>query len=137
MGLGLQDQQVRLARFGPRSGALVAAVGTLLVMLLLAMIAGNSIEDYLLRTERDYVAGMVGRYQDSLKRAIHQRTGMLQTLKTLVEEDLRRETPNHFITEHFDIFASGLNIVSPKMNFMIAPGGVITFVYPPREPSTR
>ncbi|MDD4732977.1 MAG: ATP-binding protein, partial [Desulfovibrio sp.] len=87
--------------------------------------------EYLLEQERAEVRELLESTTITLANAVHRRISLLQGLKAFTETVALRQAPDRTLDAAFPLFASGLySSVAGIRNFVVAPGGVNTYVYP-------
>lgn len=112
---------------GSRSGAILAALVTLALLLLIAFRVGSWYESQLQSEQRAGVAVEVASRGNALTASINRRLTRLQALHSFVQAE--GDNPN--FADLFETYAAGLSAGAYAVrNIAVAPGGVMQFVYP-------
>lgn len=115
----------------PRRKAAVAALVVATLVGTLLHVLEQRYRGYLLEQNRAEVREQLDRYCIALANAVNRRLSLLQGLKVFTETAVQRGEAMPVLEKSFDLFASGLHSsASGIRNFIVAPGGVNTFVYP-------
>jgi PAS domain S-box-containing protein len=89
--------------------------------------AGVWYEDRLIADERGHVSSDLTGYGNRLVQVI----GHYETLLTGLETFVLAHPDQAYLADHFDTYAAGLTAAQPGIeHFAIAPGGVVTAIYP-------
>ncbi len=121
--------RVRAPFLKPRQGALLSALLTLGVLLPLWWLANREYEALRLAEVRTSVAAQVESHEDALTASVHQKLTLLGALKSLVEAELTEG--ESLSAEHFETFATSLSMQAVGIRrFVVAPAGVLRYVYP-------
>jgi signal transduction histidine kinase/ActR/RegA family two-component response regulator len=114
-----------------RGKALAAALAAAVLLGLLFSFIEFRYREYLLEQERAEVRELLESTTITLANAVHRRISLLQGLKAFTETVALRQAPDRTLDAAFPLFASGLySSVAGIRNFVVAPGGVNTYVYP-------
>ncbi|MDD4731770.1 MAG: hypothetical protein PHX58_07545, partial [Desulfovibrio sp.] len=114
-----------------RGKALAAALTAAVLLGLLFSFIEFRYREYLLEQERAEVRELLESTTITLANAVHRRISLLQGLKAFTETVALRQAPDRTLDAAFPLFASGLySSVAGIRNFVVAPGGVNTYVYP-------
>lgn len=109
--------------------ALLAAMLTLIVFLVVWFWVGGLLREKLLSDSRLQIAAEITPYGNALTTAVIRRFALLEGLGAFILHEI--PSPNEIASEEFDDFAAGLQIgASGVRNISIAPGGIQKFVYP-------
>ncbi|HSB81499.1 MAG TPA: PAS domain S-box protein [Candidatus Methylomirabilis sp.] len=133
--VSIQGRQIWARLSDPNREGLVAALLALALLLPIWWWAGRSYEAHLLRDERGQAAASLSPLGNTLTAAVNRRLARLDGLRALVEAELA--SAGRVRESQLMAFLPGLfSDASGIRNVLVAPGGVIRYVYPQTDNET-
>jgi len=108
------------------------SLAVLVAMLLIWWQAGSMYETYLISEERGHVSSALVPYGSSLTTAMSQRIVLLEGLDAFIHAKIGSSgSARSSLYPEFDMFAASLyNDSAGIQNMIVAPGGIVSHVYP-------